>query len=79
MKQGQLMSTEETRTMATSGKITTVRLDDETYDMAMELARANFRKPNGEGHFSILLRALIHLAYMHPERFDLRPPVKDEE
>jgi hypothetical protein len=58
-------------------KITTMRFDDEIYEKAMALARANFRKPSGEGNLAILIRSLIQQAYAHPERFGLQEPANE--
>ena len=55
-----------------------LRFDGETQAKAVALARANFRKPGGEGNVTVLLRSLVQQAYSHPERFGLLPGVEEE-
>lgn len=56
--------------------ILNLRFDEDTYRNAQSLAKANFKKPNGEGNLAILLRHLIVQAAADPDAFKLTPPAK---
>ena len=51
-----------------------VEFQSDEIEPIKQLAAANFPKPSGVGNISALIRSVVHMATMDPERFGLAAP-----